>query len=264
MVEIDVAELYRLRAAELRVLHGTAVRGWRRFANFRVFAFILFGASVWWTAASGGAGRFLPILATAATLIGFAVLVSFSSRAHASVARLERLISIKEEGIRRVERDWSALEQRPWASVPSSHPYATDLDVFGKASLVQLFPPLSVAPGRTTLASWLLGAAAPGELILRQQAIDELKNRVELRDELMLRTERINISATRLSAFEEWSGTVDDEFGGAGITVLTVLIPLTSLLLAVAQGLGAVSQAYWLIPIAITARVRGRCVTDVR
>ena len=265
MADIDVAERYRVRVAGLRTLHETAVRGWRRFANFRLLAFILLGASVWWTATSGSTDRFLPALATAAALTGFAILVSFSSRAHASVTRLERLISITEEGVHRVERDWSALEQRPWASVPLSHPYATDLDVFGDASLAQLFPPLSVAPGRTTLTSWLLGAAAPAELVLRQQAIEELKNRVELRDELILHTERINISAARLGAFEKWSGTIVDEFGGAGVSALTVVIPLATLLLAVAQGLGILGQAYWLIPIAIggllTLRFRKRLRT---
>ena len=250
-VDIDVAEQYRARAAELRVLHEKAVRGWRRFANLRLLAFILLGASVWWTATPGSSSRILPIFATAATLAGFAILVFFSSRAHASAVRLERLIKIKEQGVHRVERDWSELEQRPWPSVPPSHPYATDLDIFGKASLAQLFPSLSVAPGRTTLAGWLLEPAVPAELALRQQAVEELKNRVGLRDELLLHTERINISAERLIAFEEWSGKIDDEIGGAALAVLTIVIPLTALFLAVAQGLGFVSQAYWLIPIAI-------------
>ena len=261
-VDTDVAERYRVRAAELRGLHETAKRGWRRFANLRLLAFMLLAAAVWWTAASRGAGRLVPALATAVALAGFAILVSFSSRAHASVTRLERLIGIKEEGVHRVQRDWSELAQRPWASVPSSHPYATDLDVFGNASLAQLFPPLSVAPGGTTLTSWLLGTATPAELTLRQQAIEELKDRIELRDELILHTERINIGAARLMAFEEWSRKIDDEFGGAGIAALTVAIPLSALLLAVAQGFGLVKEVYWLIPIAIggllTMRFRKR------
>ena len=250
-IDIGVAEQYRVRAAELRVLHATAVRGWRRFANLRLLAFILLVASVWWTATSGSSSRILPALAAAASLAAFAILVSFSSRAHASALRLERLINIKEQGIHRVQRDWSALEQRPWPAVPLSHPYATDLDIFGNASLAQLFPPLSVAPGRTTLVAWLLEPAAPPDLILRQQAVEELRHRVELRDELLLYTERINISAERLTAFGDWSGSVDDEFGGAAIAALTIVIPLTALLLAVAQGFGLLSQAYWLIPIAI-------------
>ncbi|MEO7042036.1 MAG: hypothetical protein ABI035_07240 [Gemmatimonadaceae bacterium] len=233
------------------MLHTTAVRGWRRFANLRLLAFILLAASVWWAAQSGSSSRILPVLATAAALAGFAALVSFSSRAHASALRLERLINIKEQGIHRVHRDWSDLEQRPWPSVPVSHPYATDLDIFGKASLAQLFPPLSMAPGRTTLAGWLLAPAVPAELTLRQQAVEELKDRIELRDELLLHTERINISAERLIAFGEWSGKIDDEIGGTGMAVLSVVIPLTALFLAVAQGLGLVSQAYWLIPIMI-------------
>jgi len=248
---MDVAERYRARAAELRVLHETAVRRWRRFANLRLLVFLILSVCTWWTATAGSTSRILPILATAAALGCFGMLVSFSSRARAAAVRLERLVRIKEQGVHRVQRDWSELEQRPWQAVPSSHPYAIDLDIFGQASLTQLFPPLSVAPGRTTLAAWLLEPVAHDELALRQQAVAELKDRVDLRDELLLHTERINISAERLSAFAEWSGRIDDDIGGRGMVVLSVVIPLTALVLAVAQGLGVVSQAYWLIPIAI-------------
>ncbi len=249
--ETDPAELYDRRVEELRTRHEVAERRWRRFANVRLVAFVLMAGSVWWMVAVGGEARMVAGLAVAATLAGFGILVRFSSQARATALRLADLRAMNEEGARRVRREWSALEQRTWAAVPVSHPYAVDLDVFGTASLAQLFPALSVAPGRTTLASWLLNAAVPGDLKLRQDAVKQLKDRIELRDELVLHTRRINISGRRLAEFQEWSVSVGAGIEKSWLTVVTSLIPLSVLLLVVAQALGLVAHAYWLVPVAL-------------
>lgn len=249
--DIDVAKAYDRRTAEFRSLHDTALRRWRRFANLRLMAFILLAAAVWWISAAGAGRHLVPFLAAAVALSGFGILVFSSARARAAVTRLSDLAEMSEEGAHRVRRNWSDLKQSPWATVPASHPYASDLDVIGSASLAQLFPALSAAPGRTTLASWLLNAAGPSELKLRQQAVDELKGRIDFRDELILHTRRINVSAERLLAFEAWSAKLDDDVGGRGLAAAMWLLPASALLLIIAQATGIVAQAYALIPIAL-------------
>ena len=216
---------------------------------------------MWRAATSGGETHFLSVLALIISLTGFVTLVAFSSRAKARTLRFADLVAINEEGILRVGREWSALEHRAWITVPTSHPYAADLDVFGSASLVQLFPALSAAPGRTTLTSWLLAPASAAELKPRQQAVAELKERVDWRDELVLHTRRINISAERLQAFQDWAerdGCLADNQWGSG---LAIALPAATALLAAAQAFGIVAHAFWLIPIALgtmlTMRFRG-------
>jgi len=249
--EDNAAELYEARIRDLHASHDAAVRRWRRFANVRLAVFVLAAASVWWAASSDGEAHLLALIAAAITVAGFAILVMLSSRARARVVRLADLLTINEEGLHRVRREWFALEHRAWETVPASHPYAADLDVFGSASLVQLLPALSAAPGRTTLASWLLSPAAPAELKLRQEAVAELRSRVNWRDELILHTRRINTSAERLRAFQAWAGSDgwpgDRQWPG----VVAIAVPVTAALLAIAQALGLVGGAFWLIPIVL-------------
>ncbi|HEY8309887.1 MAG TPA: hypothetical protein VIG47_04990, partial [Gemmatimonadaceae bacterium] len=146
--ENDVAEFYTRRIASLRASHDVAARQWRRLANLRLVVFVLAAASVWWLVDAGLAMRSMPAAATIITIVLFWYLVTRSSRSRTRVTRLADLVLINEEAVRRVRREWSVLEQRPWADVPISHPYAYDLDVFGSASLAQLFPGVSAAPGR--------------------------------------------------------------------------------------------------------------------
>ena len=65
-----------------------------------------------------------------------------------------------------------------------SHPYSDDLDLFGKGSLFQLLSTARTRPGEEMLASWLLARAPVEELRARQQAIDELRPMLDLREDL--------------------------------------------------------------------------------
>lgn len=252
---MDVAERYDSRIRDLRASHDTATRRWRRFANLRLLAFVLLATSVWWAASADGSAQLLPALVAVVIFTGFTILIAFSSKAKTQVLRLADLIAMSEEGAHRVRREWSKLEQRPWGAVPASHPFATDLDVFGSASLAQLFPAMSVAPGRTTLASWLLAPApVPAtELKRRQRAVAELTEKIEFRDELVLHTRRINVSTERLNAFMDWAMQSGWSAGNQSLVVTTIAIPLIAALLAIMQALGVVTHAFWLIPLVLGA-----------
>jgi len=260
----DVAEFYTRRIANVRASHGVAAREWRRLANARLIVFVLAAASVWWLVDAGAGMRMVPAVATAIAIVVFVFLVALSSRAKARVTRLADLVVINEEAARRVRREWSGLERRSWPEVPASHPYAYDLDVFGAASLVQLFPGVSAAPGRTTLASWLLAPASVEDLQRRQEAVAELKGRINWRDELVLHTRRITTGAERLRTFVEWANHEDWGADDGWIFVAAIALPVALILLAAAQALGVISGAYWLIPIALGASLTARFKAPLR
>lgn len=262
--ENDVAEFYTRRIASLRASHDVAVRQWRRLANLRLVVFVLAAASVWWLVDAGLALRSMPAAATIITILLFWYLVARSSRSRIRVTRLADLVLINEEAVHRVGREWSALEQRPWADVPVSHPYAYDLDVFGSASLAQLFPGVSAAPGRPTLASWLLAPASVGDVQRRQKAVAELKNRIEWRDELVLHTRRITTGPDRLHAFVEWANHEDWAADAGWVFVAAIALPVALVLLAAAQAVGIISGAYWLIPIALGGALTARFKKPLR
>ena len=138
------------------------------------------GLLIW---ASGGAG--LPAYSAAAILLlVFGALVVWHARVEERSARCEALRVVNQRAIARIDRDWDAL---PAADPPhgislEGHPYAQDLDLFGRASLFQWLGRAATPNGATTLARWLLSAADPSEIVQRQDAIGELGGRTEWRE----------------------------------------------------------------------------------
>src|SRR5690606_32444158 len=113
-------------------------------------------------------------------------------------------------GQHRVAREWDSLPEAPSAAseleMARAHPYATDLDVVGRVSLIQLFDVTSRAPGRSTLLGWLLESApTAAEVRERQAAARELAARDELREELgvLARMSR-GVGPRTLERFAEW------------------------------------------------------------
>jgi len=66
-----------------------------------------------------------------------------------------------------------------------NHPYSGDLDIFGKASLFQYLNRTTSNPGSNRLADWLNHPAEIDDIISRQEAISELKDYAEWRQQLM-------------------------------------------------------------------------------
>ena len=85
------------------------------------------------------------------------------------------------------------------------HPYAADLDLFGKGSLFELISTARTHVGEDTLARWLLAPAAPEEIRARQNAIDELRPRLDLREDLAIFGEeaRTGVDPVSLAAWGE-------------------------------------------------------------
>lgn len=59
------------------------------------------------------------------------------------------------------------------------HPYASDLDILGKASLFNLINRCSTFSGCSRLAEWLLSAAPNEEILRRQQAVKEIAGKID-------------------------------------------------------------------------------------
>jgi hypothetical protein len=84
------------------------------------------------------------------------------------------------------------------------HPYASDLDLFGPGSLFQLINTAQTQSGRATLAAWLLAPARPEEIRARQEAVEELRPELDLREELGLLAAEVQ-GWIRTEALIEWA-----------------------------------------------------------
>jgi hypothetical protein len=105
--------------------------------------------------------------------------------------RYDNRIQVLETGVRHYDRGIARMEDR-WAGQgrdgrefeDAGHPYAGDLDLFGRGSLFELLCTAQTRTGEKTLASWLLAPVAPAAIRERQAAARELRDRLDLREDL--------------------------------------------------------------------------------
>jgi hypothetical protein len=99
----------------------------------------------------------------------------------------DRAVSFYERGLLRLEDRWAGTgEQGSRFLEVAGHPYAADLDLFGRASLFELLCTARTHAGQETLARWLREPAPPPVARERQVAVAELRTALDLREDLSL------------------------------------------------------------------------------
>ncbi len=172
--ERHLAERARSRA-RLRVRER--VTGFTRLGVFLAglaLAGVAFGlhlVSAWWLFVPG---------------ILFSVLLLLHEQVTRAYYRAGRSVAFYERGLARLHDDWRGKGQTGQRFLDESHPYAADLDLFGKGSLFELLCTARTRHGEETLAAWLRGPATPEEVQARQGAVAELRPLLDLREELGL------------------------------------------------------------------------------
>jgi hypothetical protein len=116
----------------------------------------------------------------------FALLALLHERVIRAHKRAERAAAFYEKGIARLEDRWAGRGDGGERFDDPAHPYAEDLDLFGKGSLFELLSTARLRSGEETLARWLLNPADPAEVRERQAAVEELRHRLDLREEISM------------------------------------------------------------------------------
>jgi MutS domain V len=144
-------------------------------------------------------------------LVVFVALVIAHERAHRALARAVRAVQHYQAGVRRIDDAWAGHGQTGEELMPSEHPYAGDLDLFGRGSLFELLCTAHTAPGRRTLAQWLLHPAPLVVVERRQRAVEVLRERLDLREALALASGELDagIDASALVRWGSASPAVD-------------------------------------------------------
>lgn len=116
-------------------------------------------------------------------LIIFGMIIRKDLSLQATAHHYAILKNINRQELAVLGNDLSAFEGGE-EYISSAHPYSSDLDIFGKASLFRYINRTVSAIGKQTLASWLQKSATAEEIRLRQEAIKELKEKTDWRQEL--------------------------------------------------------------------------------
>ena len=163
---------FRISNLRLLVAASVALLLWLAFGRAMV--------SPWWPLAGA---------------IVFGALVVVHARLLERAERARRAARLYERGIDRLAGRWAGVG-RDGAVFAEGHPYARDLDLFGRASLFELLNTAVTEAGESTLADWLKRGAALGEVRARQAAVDELRAKLDLREEVAVIAAEGEISRT--------------------------------------------------------------------
>jgi hypothetical protein len=196
----QVQELYlsgrRTRAEEASALRRREERiAWARLAVFAVGALATFAAmrwepfSHWW------------LLVPAAV---FVVLLVVHARTIQARERTERAIAFYDAGLARLNGTWAGTGSAGERFADPHHPYALDLDLFGRGSLFERLSAARTRMGEDTLAGWLLAAAPAAELQDRQPAVLELRDRLDLREDLAVLSSEVE-AGVDADALRAWA-----------------------------------------------------------
>jgi hypothetical protein len=135
----------------------------------------------------------------------FAALAIYHDGVLRRKAEAQRAAGFYQAGIDRLDGNWAGRGEPGDRFSSRAHPYAEDLDIFGRGSLFELLCRARTRSGEETLAAWLLASAAAPEIRRRQQAIDELRSSLDLREDLALLGEavRAGVHAEPLARWSE-------------------------------------------------------------
>ncbi len=134
----------------------------------------------------------------------FAAAIVWHERVLRRLDRCRRGIAYHDVNIDRLDHRWQDTQPNGERYVDEHHPYEFDLDLFGKGSLFQLLCRARTRLGEDTLADWLRSAASPSAIDFRQRAINELRGRVDLREELALLPAEVHDSIDQ-SLLQDWA-----------------------------------------------------------
>jgi len=161
----------RLQARQEQVARLDLVSA--RISNVRVALAILAVAAIW----LGDYWWLLPVGL-------FIVAVIYHSRVRRARASADRAAAHYRAGIARIEDRWSGQGNPGTRFDDPHHVYAADLDLFGPGNLFELLSIARTRMGENALASWLLAPAPIATVLERQQSVAELRERLDLREDL--------------------------------------------------------------------------------
>jgi hypothetical protein len=180
-VPVSPGDEYRTRLrARTAAVAALAARD-RRFSTARLITFAALVAVIilWWTGTVSPWWSAIPLFV-------FAALIVRHDRIVNALAAAQRSVAFYERGLARIEDRWSGLGEPGDRFQDDPHPYAADLDLFGRGSLFELLSLARTRSGEETLAEWLKHPAPPRELAMRRGAVDELAEALDLREGLAL------------------------------------------------------------------------------
>jgi hypothetical protein len=241
-------QLYQRRRDASSDRHAELTLRWNRIANIRLTAAIVLVAGVGWAVVGA---TIWPLIPAAVALISFVWLVGRHRSLGQERRRAGVMRDLNADALARIARAWRSLALRDDYQPPATHPFAADLDLFGRASLFHLLDVTETPMGQLALRTALLVPATNGGIRRRQEAVAALAPELDWRQDLAVRGRVSRDDRRDPEPFLAWAER------GAPVGNLTRLVWLTRvstvllIVFAVANLAGWLSLPVWLVFVLI-------------
>jgi hypothetical protein len=140
-----------------------------------------------------------------APVAAYGVLTIWHGRVLRTKSRANTAAEFYRKGISRIEDRWTGDGQTGERFRDVHHVYADDLDVFGRGCLFELLSTARLPMGESRLANWLSEGSEVGAILERQKLVEELREKLDLREELAVTGEdlRARLNPESLVAWAE-------------------------------------------------------------
>jgi len=199
---VDPATDYRQRLTDRESHLKTLDTTLARFGTARLSLAVLILIAAWFAFAE----HFFPPGWLLLGVAAFAALVIAHQAARRARARADRAADFYRKGLARIEDRWQGNGQQGAQFDDPRHVYASDLDLFGKGGLFELLCTVRTRMGEEHLAQWLKSPAPLSEIRARHAGISDLKDRIDLREELAVIGEHANVGI-HPAALLKWAET---------------------------------------------------------
>ncbi len=207
--------------------------------------------------------KVVSVLWVLAPLLAIVVLAVIHERVLKRRGRCSRTVTYYQRALVRLGNSWMGTGETGERFQSASHPYSRDLDLFGQGSLFELLCTARTRGGQETLAKWLLEPASPQEVRARQEALRDLRGRLDLREDLAVLAEDASslAPAEDLAAWGEGESLLGSPFLRFSSAALAVLW-LASVAVWMAWGVAYPALLASVVNVSFTLAYRRR-VADV-
>ena len=137
------------------------------------------------------AKHFLTAHWLAAPVVIYIALAFWHGRVLRAKGRAETAAEFYRKGMARIEDRWAGTGQSGERFKDANHVYAEDLDLFGRGCLFELISTARLPMGENRLAEWMREGSGVAEILERQKLIEELRGKLDLREDLAVAGEEL-------------------------------------------------------------------------
>ena len=259
---MDAKQFYQTRLGELRAYLKQLQQRKSSFAWLRLGAIIAIVAGFYFL---WSLGIIYVIIASVLLLIIFVRLVNADLKNQSKIEHTNQLVRINENELKFLDGNYYDFPSGN-EHIPKEHPYANDLDIFGRASLFQYLNRTTSEPGSTKLAEYLKFPASIEQISERQNSIKELSSKMACIQDLQSFGSKNKITFSTKSRLEKWMKEPNVFSGFKPWKWLRYLLPaiiITVILLYIFDGIGDTVFYITLLIFAVIAYQINKVVSPI-